>query len=301
MSSESPGSLARQGIRPGAGTSGQVSEADLPRWIENRASRAWLPRYGFTEILAYRDVALLLALRDLKLRYRQTFFGVAWAILQPLAGAAIFTVVFARLARVPSDGLPYLIFAYGGFVVWTYLSTSVSAAAEGLVEYRSLVTKVYFPRVLVPLGAVLPGLVDLAVGLVVLAILMVGYGVAPSAAVLLLPVWVAWAVALAFATGLLLSALNVQYRDVRYALTFLIQLWLFASPVVYSSSLFDGLWRYLYAANPAVGVIDGFRWSALGAPAPDATVLVSLGAWILLLGAGLLYFGRVERRFADRI
>ena len=270
-------------------------------WFENRASRGWLPRFDLAELFAYRELALLLALRDLKLRYKQTFFGVAWAIIQPLAGVAIFSLVFGHLAKVPSDGLPYPVFAYAGLAVWTYLSTSVAGSAESLAQQHALVTKVYFPRLLAPVASVLPGLVDLAVSLPVLAVFMVADGAAPTAALALLPFWVLAAVALAAAVGVLLSALNVEYRDVRYALPFLLQLWLFASPVVYPSSLFHGVWRYVYSINPAVGVIDGFRWSVAGGPAPGTAALVSLAAGLAVAGVGLLYFGRVERRFADRI
>jgi lipopolysaccharide transport system permease protein len=301
MSTESPGSISGDPPRTGFPLSAEVTRARRSEWIENRPSRGWLPRFDLSELLAYRELALLLALRDLKLRYKQTFFGVAWAIIQPLAGVAIFSVVFGHLAKVPSDGLPYPVFAYAGFAVWTYLSTSVTGAAESLAQQEALVTKIYFPRLLAPLAAVLPGLVDLAVSLLVLAVFMAAYTVAPTAALILLPIWVIAAVSVAAAVGVVLSALNVEYRDVRYALPFLLQLWLFASPVVYPSSLFHGVWQYVYSVNPAVAVIDGFRWSLAGGPAPGPEALVSLAAWIVIMGVGLFYFGRVERRFADRI
>jgi lipopolysaccharide transport system permease protein len=300
MTRQSPGSVSAE--RPGAHlAAGGAPSASRPEWVENKPSRGWLPKWDLSELLAYRELALLLALRDLKLRYKQTFFGVAWAIIQPLAAMAIFAVVFGHLANVPSDGLPYPVFAFAGLAVWTYLSAAVAGAAESLAQHEALVTKVYFPRLLAPAAAVLPGLVDLGVSIVVLAVLMVAYGVAPTAALLLLPVWVIAAVAVALAVGVLLSALNVQYRDVRYALPFLLQLWLFASPVAYPSSLFHGFALYLYSLNPAVAVIDGFRWSLAGGPAPGAFALVSLASWAIIATVALVYFTGVEKRFADRI
>jgi lipopolysaccharide transport system permease protein len=270
-------------------------------WIENRPSTRWLPRLDLRELWAYRELALFLALRDLKLRYKQTAFGVAWAIIQPLGAAVIFTIVFGRLAGLPSDGLPYAVFVFAGMIAWSYVSGSVGAAAESLVEHRTLITSVYFPRLLAPLAAVLPGLVDLAISLVILAVFMATYGVTPGAPLVLLPVWLVALVGTSLAAGFWLSALNVLYRDVRYALGFLIQLWLFASPVVFPSSLVDGDWRYLYSANPLVGALDGFRWSLIGAPAPGTEDLVSLAVGLLLFTSGVVYFRRVERRLGDRI
>ncbi len=270
-------------------------------WTENRPRRGWLPRLDLAELWSYRELAFFLALRDLKLRYKQTVFGIAWALIQPVAAMLLFTVIFGRLADVPSDGLPYAVFVFAGLAVWFYFSNSVEAAAESLVEHRELVTKVYFPRLLAPIAAVLPGLVDLAVSLGLLAVVMIVSGVAPTGAAVLLPLWALAAVGLAFAAGTWLAALNVLYRDVRYALGFFIQLWFFASPVVFSSSLFEGPWRYVYALNPVAGLIDGFRWAAVGAPAPGPEALISLASGILLLVGGLLYFGQVERRLADAI
>jgi lipopolysaccharide transport system permease protein len=270
-------------------------------WRENRPDSGWFSGLRAREIWAYRELARFLALRDLKLRYKQTAFGIAWAIIQPLTAAAIFAIVFGHLADVPSDGLPYLVFAYTGVALWTYLASSVSAAAESLVEHHDLVTKVAFPRILAPCAAVMPGLLDLAFSLVILGGFMALYGIAPPPAVALLPLWVAAAVMVALGAGMLLCALNVQYRDVRYALGFVVQTWLFVSPVAYPSSLVEGAWRYAYAANPMVGVIDGVRWSVAGGPAPGWADLVSLPAGVALLGLGIVYFGRVERRFADVI
>jgi lipopolysaccharide transport system permease protein len=253
------------------------------------------------ELKDYRDVAFFLALRDLKIRYKQTIFGVAWAIIQPVAAMAVLSVFLGRLAKVPGDHLPYPLFVLTGLVAWTYCSSAVSAAAGSLVENRPLVTKVSFPRVLAPIAATMPGLVDLAVSIVAVGALMAIYGRAPSLSLLLLPVWLVASVALVLGVGIWLSALNVLYRDVRYVLSLGIQLWLFLSPVVYPSSLIHGASRYLYALNPAVGVIDGFRWSLANAPAPPTADIISIVPIVVLLIGGLLYFGRVDRYLADRI
>lgn len=291
---EVPGALAS----PRAPRRGRADE----RWLENRPSSGWFRRVDLRELWAHRELALFLALRDLKLRYKQTFFGVAWALIQPLAGVAIFSIVFGRLADLPSDGIPYPVFVYGGLAVWAYFSSGVDAAAQSLVDKSSaLVTKVYFPRLLAPLAAVLPALLDLVLSLAIVAVFMAIYGVVPNAAVLLLPLWLLALVAVTLGVGVWLSALNVQYRDVRHALGFVTQVWLFASPVVYPSSLVDGGWRYVYALNPMAGVIDGFRWSLLGGPSPSAFVSVSLAMGLLLLVSGVLYFAKVERGFADTI
>ena len=275
--------------------------ADEPRWIENRASTGWLPRLREQGLWQYRELAYHLALRDIKLRYKQTAFGVAWAILQPLLGAIVFSVVFGTLADVPSDGIAYPVFVYSGLVIWVYLSGSVGAAAESLVEHREVVTKVFFPRLLAPFASVFPGLLDLAISLVILVGLMIGYGVAPDAALLTLPLWILGAMAVALGAGLWLSALNALYRDVRYTLAFGLQLWLFISPVVFPSSLVDGGWKFVFSLNPAAGVIDGFRWATIGGPTPGVEVLVSLASCLIVLVSGTIYFRHVERRLADRI
>ncbi|MGH3110002.1 MAG: ABC transporter permease [Gaiellaceae bacterium] len=270
-------------------------------WTENRAPAGWLPRLDLGELWRFRELAVVLAQRDLKVRYKQTVFGLAWVIIQPLAAVAIFTVVFGRLAGLPSDGLPYAVFVYSGLVLWAYFSGALDSVAQSLVQNRDLVTKTYFPALVAPLALALPGLVDLLVSLVMVAIFMVIYGVAPSAAIVLLPLWILACVVVVVSAGLWLSALNVRYRDVRHTMTFLVQIWLFASPVVYASSLVEGGWRYLYAVNPMVTVLDGFRWSLVDGPAPGAEALVSFAVVGVLLAGGLVYFLRAERRFADVI
>jgi lipopolysaccharide transport system permease protein len=269
--------------------------------VEIRPSIGWLPRLNLVEFWSYRELTLALALRDLKLRYRQTAIGVAWAVLQPLAGAALFSIFFGHLAKLPSDGIPYPVFVYAGLVVWWYFSSSILAAAESLVENHKLVTTVYFPRLVAPSAAILPGFVDLSISLVILGGFMAVYEVRPGLEMLTLPLWCAAAVATSLGVGLWLSALNVLYRDIRYAFGFVVQIWLFASPVVFSSSLVTGAWQYVYAVNPMVGVIDGFRWSLLSAPDPGPEDLVSLASALVLLTTGTVYFRRLERQFADRI
>lgn len=271
-------------------------------WTENRAPSGWLPKLDLARLWRFRELAFVLALRDIKVRYKQTILGVAWVVLQPLTAAVIFTVVFGRLAKLPSEDLPYAVFVYAGVVLWTYFSGALSSVAQSLVQNRDLVTKTYFPALVAPLALALPGLLDLFVSLFVLAVVIAAYGIVPSAAIMLLPAWILACALVVLGAGLWLSALNVQYRDVRHTLTFLLQVWLFASPVVYAGSLVEGAWRYVYALNPMATVLDGFRWSLLGAPPPSlGEIVISTAAVGALLAGGLVYFLRAERRFADVI
>jgi lipopolysaccharide transport system permease protein len=269
-------------------------------WTENRAQGPGSAlRLG--ELWAYRELVAFLALRDLKVRYKQAVFGAAWAIVQPLAGAITFTIVFRRLVGVPSDGLPYLPFAFCGFVVWSFLAAAVNGARGSLVGNSSLITKVYFPRIAAPVAAVLPSLVDLAVAFVLLFGFMVWYRIVPGFQILLTPLFLAAAVLVALGTGTLFATLSVEYRDVHQVFGLLVQLWFFASPVAYPSSLIPGAWQWLYAANPMVTVIDGVRWCLLDAPPPGPEALVSLVTGAVILAVGLKVFHRTERRFADVI
>ena len=271
-------------------------------WTENRAPTGWLPRLQLGELWRFRELAFLLAIRDVKVRYKQTVLGVVWVVLQPLVAAAMFTVVFGRLAGLDTEGMPYAVFVYPGVVLWGYFSGALTSVAQSLVQNRDLVTKTYFPAVVAPLALALPGLVDLAVSLVAVGVVMAAYGVTPGAALALFPVWIIACVIVVLAAGSWLSALNVRYRDVRYTMPFLLQVWLFASPVVYPSSLVEGGWAKLYALNPMVTILDGFRWSVAGGPAPSPEeALISALVVLVVLATGLVYFLRAERRFADLI
>jgi lipopolysaccharide transport system permease protein len=276
------------------------ARAEKP-WTENRPGTSWPPRLNLAELWASREITLVLALRNVKTRYKQTIIGVAWTIVQPLAAVAIFSLLFGHLAQIPSEGIPYPVFVYSGLAVWMYFSSSVNLASESLAQYRELVTKVYFPRLHAPLASVLPGLIDLTISLLAVGVFMAIFGVVPTAALVLLPIWMVAALVITFAVGVWLSALNVQYRDVRNVLSFLLQLWFFATPVVYASSLLEGGWSFLLAVNPMAGLIECFRWSLIGTPAPGLQALVSLAVGLLVLVSGVTYFAQVQRRFADLI
>lgn len=250
----------------------------------------------------YRELLLFLTWRDISVRYKQTALGAAWAVLQPLLTTLVFAVFFGRLAKVPSDGLPYPVFAFCGLLPWQLFAYALTTSANSLVANEQLVTKVYFPRLVVPLSAVLAGLVDFTVAFFVLVLLMLYYGIVPTAAVWTLPLFIVLAIGAAVAVGLGLSALNVRYRDVRHTLPFLTQIWMFATPIAYPGSLVPAAWRPLYGLNPMAGVVEGFRWALLGgAQAPGSIVFVSAAVVVLGFGASLSYFLRVERTFADVI
>ena len=262
-------------------------------------SRGWIS-LDLKELWDYRELLLFLTWRDIKVRYQQTALGAAWAIIQPLLNMIVFTVFFGRLAKVPSDGIPYPLFAYTALVPWQFFAFGLTESANSVVANERLVTKVYFPRLIIPLARIFAGLVDFALAFIVLIGMMVWYGVRPSLAVIALPFFLAFAVATTLGVGLWLSALNVQYRDVRYALTFVVQFWLFASPVVYSSTLVPVRWRAWYGLNPMAGVIEGFRWALLRkAPAPGIMLVVSVLVVALVLIGGLYYYRRMEKIFAD--
>jgi lipopolysaccharide transport system permease protein len=270
----------------------------LPRTVIAR-SRAWSqPRLA--ELWAYRELLYFLVWRDVKVRYKQTVLGAAWAIIQPVCTMIVFTLFFGWLAGVPSDGLPYPIFVFTALLPWQLFAHALAESTQSLVGSQQLVTKVYFPRLIAPLASVLGSAVDFAIGLGVLGLMFVYYGIVPSVNVLLIPVFAAFAMTTAFAVGLWGAALNVQYRDVRYVLPFLTQIWLLGTPIAYPSSIVPEVWRPLYALNPMVGVVDGFRWALMGhggalGPAAPVSVVVT-GA---LLVGGLSYFRRVERTMAD--
>jgi lipopolysaccharide transport system permease protein len=255
------------------------------------------------DLLGYRDLLFFLAWRDVKVRYTQAVMGVAWAVLQPLCLMAVFTVFLGRLANVPSAaGIPYPVFAFSGLVPYSFFANAVSTSTESLVTNSKLVSKVYFPRVVIPLGALLSWVPDFVIALSLVSILMLVYGIVPAWTVVFLPCVIAFAVLAASSVGIWLSALNVAYRDVRYATPFFLQLSLFASPIVYPVTLVPEQFRLLYSINPLVGVVEATRWALLGGgPPPWSLMGVSAGVAVFLLWGGLYYFRRVESFFADLI
>lgn len=269
-------------------------------WTENRPSRGWRA-LDVAEAWRYRHLIATFARRDVTVRYRQAFLGAAWAVLLPLSGAVVFTVAFSRLAGIDTDPVPYLLFAYTGWIGWTYFSTALQNCAGSLVRNAALVTKVWFPRLTAPVAALVPGLADLAVGALALVPLCLWYGVAPGPAIVLLPVAVLLLAVTALGAGLALGTLHVRYRDVGHAIGLLVQLWLFASPVAYPSTLVDPDLRWVYYLNPVAGGLDLLRTALVDAPGPGAQVVASFAVAAVLLVVGGAVFARGERRFADVI
>lgn len=264
-----------------------------------RPSRGWVS-LRLKDLWEYRELLYFLVWRDMKVRYKQTVLGVTWAILQPFMTMVVFSIFFGKLAKVPSDGIPYPIFVYCALLPWQLFANALTASGNSLVSNQGLITKVYFPRLVIPISVVLAGLVDFGISLLVLLGMMFYYGIVPTTAVLVLPFIILFAIATALAVGLWLSALNVKYRDVHYTIPFLTQFWLFVTPVAYPSSLVPEAWRILYGLNPMAGVVEGFRWALLGkAGGVGMLMTVSVLAVTILLFGGLLYFRRMERTFAD--
>lgn len=256
--------------------------------------------FQLQELWHFRDLLFFLAWRAVKIRYKQTYFGVAWAVLQPLFMMVVFSLFFGRFARLPSDGVPYPIFTLSALLPWQLFQYSLTQSSNSLVLNQQLLKKVYFPRLVVPIAAVLDGLVDFAVAFVLLVAMMAYYGLAPGPRVLFLPVFVALATVTALSVGVWLSALNVKFRDVRYVVPFLIQIWMFATPVVYASSIVPEKWRWAYGLNPMVGVVEGFRWALLAKESTiGSSTYVSVAAVAVILISGLVYFRRAEASFAD--
>ncbi len=254
----------------------------------------------FEELWTTRELLYFFVWRDIKIRYKQTAIGAAWAVLQPLLAMIVFTLFFGRLAHIPSDGLPYAIFYYSALLPWMYFASSLQNATSKIVENQNVITKVYFPRLMLPISAVVAGLVDFAISFGMFVVFMIYYAVRPTWALLYFPLFLLLALVTALGAGLWLSALNAIYRDVRYVVPFLIQFWLFASPVAYSSSLVPAKWRWLYGFNPMAGVIEGFRWSLTGhGVAPGRMLLTSSLVAVAGLISGLLYFQRMETTIAD--
>jgi lipopolysaccharide transport system permease protein len=263
-----------------------------------RPPKKWVP-INFSELWQYHELLYFFTLRDVKIRYKQTALGFLWAIIQPLFLMVVFTLFFGNLAKVPSDGIPYPLFTFAALIPWTLFAEGITRSTTSMVSNANIMTKVYFPRLIMPISGILSPLVDFAVAFVILILMMAYYGFVPTIAIVLLPAFILLALLTSLAVGLWLSALNVKYRDFQYTIPFLIQLWLFASPVVYPVSMLPQSWQYVYALNPMVGVIEGFRWALLGSKPPEALILVSVGVVIILLIGGLFYFKRMEQYFAD--
>jgi len=289
-----------------------ASQSTYPKKAENppvsRAFRlriapssGWVP-LKLGELWEYRELLYFLVWRDIKVRYKQTVLGAAWAIIQPFMTMIVFSLFFGRLAKIPSDNIPYPIFTFAALVPWTFFSNGLTSSSNSLVGSANLITKVYFPRLIVPLASVAAGLVDFLIALVVLLGMMAFYGLAPTWNIVWLPLFVALSCITALGVGLWLSALSVTYRDVRYVVPFMTQFWLFATPIAYPSSLLHEPWRTIYGLNPMVGVVEGFRWGLLRtSAAPSAIIAASTSVAIFILITGAFYFRRMEKTFADTV
>ena len=259
----------------------------------------WLA-FDLSELWGYRELTYFLVWRDLKVRYKQTLIGVVWALVQPLLGMVVLSLLFGRLGGLPTDGMPYPLFYYPGLVIWTYFASAVTSAANSTVQHQGVITKVYFPRLLLPLAGAMSPAVDLFLALSLLAIITPIFGGVLHLGTLLFPLFVVMAIATAFGLGLWLSSLNAVFRDVRHAVPFLIQLWFLASPIAYSSSIVPAHWKWAYSLNPMAEIVRGFRWSVTGrGPGPDAAIWIAVGVIVLLLGTGLVVFKRIENNLAD--
>lgn len=264
-----------------------------------RPSRGWVS-LKLDELWAYRELLYFLTWRDIKVRYKQTVLGAAWAIIQPFFTMVVFSLFFGRLAGIPSDGIPYPVFSYAALVPWSFFAGGLNNSANSLVGSANLLKKVYFPRLAIPIATVMAGMIDFVLAFVVLLGMMLFYGIVPTLNIVWLPLLVLLAFVTSLGVGLWLSALNVQFRDVRYTIPFITQFWMFATPIAYPSSLLTEPWRTLYGLNPMVGVVEGFRWALLGTDtAPGPVIVVSALAAVGLLVSGAYYFRRMEKSFAD--
>jgi lipopolysaccharide transport system permease protein len=267
--------------------------------IEAKKGLRWI---NLRELWRYHELLFFLVWRDVGVRYRQSVLGIGWAVLQPFLTMMVFTIIFGRFARIPSEGIPYPLFSYSALLPWTYFARSLSASSDSLVGSTNLVSKVYFPRLILPLTGVMVGLVDFAVAFLLLIGMMFWYGFSPNWGVVLLPVFIFLSLLTALGTGLWLTSLNVKFRDVKFVVPFFTQIWMYASPIIYPSSLIPEKFRALYGLNPMVGIIEGFRWALIGQAAPDWTMMaVSCLVVLGLLVSGLLYFRNMEKIFADII
>jgi lipopolysaccharide transport system permease protein len=256
---------------------------------------------NLSEIWAYRELLLVLVERDIKVRYKQTVLGVLWAVIQPLATMLLFSLVFGRLAKIPSDGFPYPVFVYAGLLPWTFFATAISSSSNSLVGQQQLISKVYFPRLIIPLSSVGAGLIDFAISTVIMLALMMYFGVGWGPGLLAVPLLIAAVIFIALGVGTLLSALTVTYRDFRYVIPFMVQFWMWATPVVYPTSLFPEKWQWVLYLNPMAGLIEGFRSAFLGKPFDPTGLTISAATALVIFVIGVFYFEKMERRFADII
>lgn len=271
---------------------------DPPEVVIERSRGSVIAQLG--EVWLYRELLFFLSWRDIKVRYRQTLLGAAWAVLQPVLTMVLFTVIFGHYAHLPSDGVPYAVFSYAGLLAWMLFSSAVGQASNSVVANPSLVSKIYFPRLILPIAATFPAVVDFAVAFVVYLGLMLVFGVVPTIRILALPLFVLLCELVSLSIGIWLSAINVRFRDVRYAVPFLLQIWLYATPVVYPLSFVNGIFRALVALNPMTGVVEGFRWCLLGRPAIDIRELaLSALVSLVVLVSGVHFFRQAQRAFAD--
>ncbi|MCC7450195.1 MAG: ABC transporter permease [Anaerolineae bacterium] len=279
---------------------GGTLSQEAPSELLIEPSRGWI-KLNLRELWQYRELLYFLVWRDTKVRYKQTVIGAAWAIIQPFMTMVVFSLFFGGLAKIPSDGIPYPIFSYAALVPWTFFANGLTNSSNSLVGSSNLIKKIYFPRLVVPLSSVLSGIVDFVLSFAVLIIMMLLFNIVPTVNVIWLPAFILLALVSALGVGLWLSAMNVQFRDVRYVVPFLVQFWLFATPIAYPSSLITNpLLRLAYGLNPMTGVVEGFRWALLGVQtAPDPLMLVSALAAVLILVSGAFYFRRMEKHFAD--
>ena len=270
-----------------------------PQVVVIKPSKGWVS-LNLRSLWEYRELLYFLTWRDIKVRYKQTALGAVWAILQPMATMLIFSLFFGRLVKVPSDGIPYPLFAFAALVPWTFFANGLNQSSNSLIASANLLKKVYFPRLAIPIATVLAGVVDFILAFVVLLLLIAYYRIVPTINIVWTPLFLALAFITSLGVGLWMSALNVKYRDVRYVVPFLIQIWLFATPVAYPSSLLSEPWRTIYGLNPMVGVVEGFRWALLGTnTAPGLMVAASAVAAVLILITGAFYFRSMEKIFAD--
>lgn len=291
-------------------TNSILSQADLDKVISLKQSRkpvtiieparGWMP-VDFRELWEHRDLLYFFTWRDIKVRYKQTILGFAWAIIQPLTAMLIFTLFFGSLANIPSDGIPYPIFAYAALLPWTLFSESIIRSTNSVVMNANILKKVYFPRIALPVSSVLSPLLDFAIAFTILVLMMAYYNIVPTLNIVWLPLFILLTVITSLGIGLWLSALNSRYRDFQYVVPFIIQIWMFASPVVYPASMVPSSYQFLYSLNPMTGVIEGFRWTLLGTGSPNFIIYVSAAISVIIMVTGAFFFRRMEKTFADEV